>query len=28
MDADQNFRWYNIRKLTGVVLTSGNNIPK
>jgi LPS export ABC transporter protein LptC len=28
MDADQNFRDYNIRKLTGVVLTSGNNIPK
>jgi LPS export ABC transporter protein LptC len=28
MDADQNFRWYTIRKLTGVVLTSGNNIPK
>ena len=28
MDADQNFHWYNIRKLTGVVLTSGNNIPK
>jgi LPS export ABC transporter protein LptC len=28
MDADQNFRYYNIRKLTGIVLTSGNNIPK
>jgi len=28
MDADQNFRDYNIRKLTGMVLTSGNNIPK
>jgi LPS export ABC transporter protein LptC len=28
MDADQNFRDYNIRKLTGIVLTSGNNIPK
>jgi LPS export ABC transporter protein LptC len=28
MDADQNFRWYNIRHLTGQVWTSGNNIPK
>jgi LPS export ABC transporter protein LptC len=28
MEADQNFRWYTIRHLTGVVLTSGNNIPK
>jgi LPS export ABC transporter protein LptC len=28
MEADQNFRWYNIRKLTGTVLTAGNNIPK
>ena len=28
MEADQNFRWYNIRKLTGTILTSGNNIPK
>ena len=28
MEADQNFRWYTIRKLTGVVLTQGNNIPK
>jgi len=28
MEADQNFRWYTIRKLTGTVLTSGNNIPK
>jgi LPS export ABC transporter protein LptC len=28
MEADQNFRWYKIRKLTGVILTSGNNIPK
>lgn len=28
MDADQNFRWYNIRHMTGQVWTSGNNIPK
>jgi len=28
MDADQNFRFYNIRKMTGEVMTSGNNIPK
>jgi len=28
MEADQNFRWYTIRKLTGTVLTQGNNIPK
>ena len=28
MEADQNFRWYTIRKLTGTVLTEGNNIPK
>lgn len=28
MEADQNFRWYTIRKLTGTVLTAGNNIPK
>lgn len=28
MEADQNFRWYTIRKLTGTVLTAGNAIPK
>ena len=28
MEADQNFRWYTIKKMTGVVLTSGNNFPK
>jgi LPS export ABC transporter protein LptC len=28
MEADQNFRSYRIRKLTGQILTSGSNIPK
>jgi LPS export ABC transporter protein LptC len=28
MEADQNFRWYTINKLTGTVLTAGSNIPK
>jgi lipopolysaccharide export system protein LptC len=28
MEADQNFRWYTIKHLTGTVLTAGNNIPK
>ena len=28
MEADQNFRWYTIRKLTGTILTSGSNLPK
>jgi LPS export ABC transporter protein LptC len=28
MEADQNFRWYTIRHLTGTILTAGNNIPK
>ena len=28
MEADQNFRWYTISKLTGTILTAGNNIPK
>jgi LPS export ABC transporter protein LptC len=28
MEADQNFRWYSIRKLTGMVLTSQNALPK
>lgn len=28
MEADQNFRWYRIRHLTGTILTAGNNIPK
>jgi LPS export ABC transporter protein LptC len=28
MEADQNFRKYRIRKLTGTIYTSGSNIPK
>jgi LPS export ABC transporter protein LptC len=28
MEADQNFRWYTIKHLTGTLLTSGNAIPK
>ena len=28
MEADQNFRWYTITKLTGTVLTAGGTIPK
>jgi LPS export ABC transporter protein LptC len=28
MEADQNFRWYNIKKLTGTILTSDNAVPK
>jgi LPS export ABC transporter protein LptC len=28
MEADQNFRWYNIKKLTGTILTSDNAMPK
>jgi LPS export ABC transporter protein LptC len=28
MEADQNFRWYTIKKMTGIVLTSGSNFPK
>ena len=28
MEADQNFRWYTIKKMTGMVLTQGNDIPK
>jgi LPS export ABC transporter protein LptC len=28
MEADQNFRWYTIRHLTGTILTAGNAIPK
>lgn len=28
MEADQNFRWYTIKHLTGTMLTSGSNIPK
>jgi LPS export ABC transporter protein LptC len=28
MEADQNFRWHTIRHLTGIVMTSGNNLPK
>lgn len=28
MEADQNFRWFTIRHMTGIVLTSGNNLPK
>jgi LPS export ABC transporter protein LptC len=27
MEADQNFRWYTIKKMTGMVLTQGSNIP-
>ncbi|HEY4111502.1 LPS export ABC transporter periplasmic protein LptC [Puia sp.] len=27
MEADQNFRWYTITKLTGTVLTAGSNLP-
>ncbi len=26
MEADQNFRWYTIKKMTGIVLTKGNDI--
>jgi LPS export ABC transporter protein LptC len=26
MEADQNFRWYTIKHMTGVVLTKGNEI--
>jgi len=28
MDADQNFRWYRIKHMTGQVLTQGTGIPK
>ena len=28
MEADQNFRWFTIRHMTGIILTSGNNLPK
>ena len=28
MEADQNFRWYTITKLTGTVLTAGSTLPK
>lgn len=28
MEADQNFRWYTIKKMTGMVLTQGTGIPK
>ena len=27
MEADQNFRWYTIKKMTGIVLTQGNALP-
>jgi LPS export ABC transporter protein LptC len=27
MEADQNFRWYTIKHMTGMVLTQGSNIP-
>ena len=27
MEADQNFRWYTIKKMTGMVLTQGSNLP-
>ena len=26
MEADQNFRWYTIKKMTGIVLTKGNDL--
>jgi LPS export ABC transporter protein LptC len=28
MEADQNFRWYTITKLTGTVLTAGSGMPR
>jgi LPS export ABC transporter protein LptC len=28
MEADQNFRWYNIKTLTGSILTGNNGMPK
>lgn len=28
MEADQNFRWYTIKHMTGMVLTAGSGIPK
>jgi LPS export ABC transporter protein LptC len=28
MEADQNFRWWNIKKMTGTILTSDNAVPK
>jgi LPS export ABC transporter protein LptC len=28
MEADQNFRWYTILHMTGMVLNSGSNVPK
>jgi hypothetical protein len=28
MEADQNFRWYTIKKLTGTILTSENALSK
>jgi LPS export ABC transporter protein LptC len=28
MEADQNFRWYTIRHMIGIIYTSGNNLPK
>jgi LPS export ABC transporter protein LptC len=28
MEADQNFRWYTIRHMIGLIYTSGNNFPK
>jgi len=28
MEADQSFRWYTIKKLTGSVLTADNTLPK
>jgi LPS export ABC transporter protein LptC len=28
MEADQNFRWFTIRHMTGIVMTSGSNFPK
>lgn len=28
MEADQNFRWFTIRYMKGIIYTSGNNLPK
>jgi LPS export ABC transporter protein LptC len=28
MEADQNFRWHTIKHMTGIIMTSGNNLPK
>jgi LPS export ABC transporter protein LptC len=28
MEADQNFRWFTIKRMIGIIYTSGNNFPK